>query len=105
MQMETESLLCALGKPAFATHATHSNRRGEQERVLTSHRFNYSAIARSNLPHRRASQILLRIDCSENSSFPVIPNDTESFRNIWALLASEQSDLWFAEARGFTPTS
>ncbi len=31
---------------------------------------------------------------------PVIPNDTESFRNLWALLASEQSGLWFAEARG-----
>ena len=35
-----------------------------------------------------------------NRFVPVLPNDRESFLNNWALIASEQSGLWFAESRG-----
>jgi hypothetical protein len=31
---------------------------------------------------------------------PVIPKDRESFENIWALLGSDRSGLWFDETRG-----
>jgi signal transduction histidine kinase len=31
---------------------------------------------------------------------PVVPNDREAFENIWSLLASDRSGLWFAETRG-----
>ncbi len=36
---------------------------------------------------------------------PVIPNDTESFRNLWGLLASRRSGLWFMEDRGIVHIS
>ena len=31
---------------------------------------------------------------------PVVPNDREAFENIWSLLGSDRSGLWFAETRG-----
>ncbi len=31
---------------------------------------------------------------------PVVPNDREAFEEIWSLLASDRSGLWFAETRG-----
>jgi hypothetical protein len=31
---------------------------------------------------------------------PVVPNDREAFEEIWSLLASDRSGLWFAEKRG-----
>jgi signal transduction histidine kinase len=36
----------------------------------------------------------------ERHFLPVVPNDREAFEEIWSLLASDRSGLWFAEKRG-----
>lgn len=53
--------------PLLATLATYSNRHSEPARVRSPRRFRSDAMARSDLPRRRASRILRRTACSAGS--------------------------------------